>query len=91
MISRAGTGKPWLYRDLLNLETNDVAFDEKLKLFMLHLEGLSCLENEHKAALQSKSLVRYYFKKELDEQQLQKFYQLNSLIEIKDFLAGATH
>ncbi|HAT8700886.1 TPA: tRNA-dihydrouridine synthase family protein [Legionella pneumophila subsp. pneumophila] len=91
MISRAGTGKPWLYRDLLNLETNDVAFDEKLKLFMLHLEGLSYLENEHKAVLQSKSLVRYYFKKQLNEQQLQQFYQLGSLMEIKDFLAEATH
>ncbi|HAT6957392.1 TPA: tRNA-dihydrouridine synthase family protein [Legionella pneumophila] len=91
MISRAGTGKPWLYQDLLNLETNDVAFDEKLKLFMLHLEGLSRLENEHKAVLQSKSLVRYYFKKQLNEQQLQQFYQLDSLMEIKDFLAAAAH
>ncbi|HAT1659804.1 TPA: tRNA-dihydrouridine synthase family protein [Legionella pneumophila] len=91
MISRAGTGKPWLYQDLLNLETNDVAFDEKLKLFMLHLEGLSRLENEHKAVLQSKSLVRYYFKKQLNEQQLQQFYHLDSLMEIKDFLAAAAH
>ncbi|HBC0468199.1 TPA: tRNA-dihydrouridine synthase family protein [Legionella pneumophila] len=91
MISRAGTGKPWLYQDLLNLKTSDVTFDEKLNLFMLHLEGLSCLENEHKAVLQSKSLVRYYFKKQLNEQQLQQFYQLGSLMEIKDFLAEATH
>lgn len=57
----------------------------------MHLEGLSRLENEHKAVLQSKSLVRYYFKKQLDEQQLQQFYQLDSLIDIKEFLAMPSH
>lgn len=91
MISRAGTGKPWLYQDFLNLKASDITFDEKLKLFMLHLEGLSRLESEHKAVLQSKSLVRYYFKKQLDEPLLQQFYQLSSLMEIKAFLVKAAH
>lgn len=91
MISRAGTGKPWLYHDLLNQQTAHVSFYERLKLFIMHLEGLSRLENEHKAVLQSKSLVRYYFKKQLDEQQLQQFYQLDSLIDIKEFLAMPSH
>ncbi|KGP64280.1 nitrogen regulation protein [Legionella norrlandica] len=87
MISRAGTGKPWLYQDLLTQHTTHISFDEKLKLFMTHLDGLSLLENEHKAVLQSKSLIRFYFRGQLDESELQQFYQLATLAGIQNFLA----
>jgi hypothetical protein len=53
---------------------------------MMHLDGLAKLENEYKAVLQSKSLGRYYFKTDLDEQQLRQYRSLNSLAAIRQFL-----
>jgi tRNA-dihydrouridine synthase B len=86
MISRAGSGRPWIYKELLEQRTLNITFPEKISLFMSHLKGLADLEDEFKAVLQSKSLVRYYFKKQLDELQLNHFYKLNSLDAINDFL-----
>lgn len=86
MISRAGSGKPWLYQQLLEQQGVAVSVVEKIKLFMTHLEGLAALEDEYKAVLQSKSLVRYYFGKQLNESILQRFYQLDSLQEVHSFL-----
>ena len=53
---------------------------------MQHLQDLALLESEYKAVLQSKTLVRYYFRKQLDASQLQVFYRLNHLAEIEDKL-----
>lgn len=86
MISRAGCGRPWLYQYLLTQEPLEISLAEKIRLFMLHLHGLAVLENERKAVLQSKSLVRYYFR-QLKTEQLQRFYALNSLNEIRDWLS----
>ena len=85
MIARAGSGKPWLYQQLLEGRgvMNPV---ERVNCFVAHLQGLSRLENEHQAVLQSKRLVRYYFKTELNAEQLQIFYGLNSLIEIEKYI-----
>ncbi|MCW8409203.1 tRNA-dihydrouridine synthase family protein [Legionella sp. PATHC035] len=87
MISRAGTGKPWLYQELLQQSHGAVSLDEKINLFMYHLQGLAALENEYKAILQSKSLVRYYFRSMFDASLLQRFYQLDSLEKIHQFFA----
>ena len=86
MISRAGSGRPWIYQELLEQRTISISLPEKINLFMKHLRGLAHLEDEHKAVLQSKSLVRYYFKKQLDELQLDHFYKLSTLDAINDFL-----
>ncbi|KTD31602.1 MULTISPECIES: tRNA dihydrouridine synthase [Legionella] len=86
MIARAGTGKPWLYQALLNDEPMQVNTAEQLRLFMQHLQGLALLENEHKALLQSKSLVRYYFKSQLSASHLQGFYQLDQFAQIEQWL-----
>lgn len=91
MIARAGSGRPWLYQELLEQRTLEISDEEKKALFMAHLEGLNTLENEYKAILQSKSLIRYYFKPRLTEQQLNQFYNLKSLIEIKMFLDNEIH
>ncbi|WP_131778228.1 tRNA dihydrouridine synthase [Legionella bozemanae] len=85
MISRAGSGKPWLYQELLEQRNVSVSFMEKCALFMTHLQGLAVLEDEYKAVLQSKSLVRYYFGKLVDASLLNHFYQLDSLEKMKQF------
>jgi nifR3 family TIM-barrel protein len=86
MIARAGSGKPWLYQELLGQQPVSVSFTEKINLFMEHLEGLATLEDEFKAVLQSKSLVRYYFGKFFAAEALSHFYQLDSLAGIEHFL-----
>ncbi|MCL9682954.1 tRNA dihydrouridine synthase [Legionella maioricensis] len=89
MIARAGSGRPWLYQELLEQQSIKFTPAEQIKLFLQHLEGLAQLEDEFKAVLQSKSLVRYYFKKQLDEPQLAQFYKLRSVEEIKLYLQQA--
>lgn len=86
MIARAGSGHPWLYQDLLGGHTVPVSYTEKIDLFMAHLHGLASLEDEYKAVLQSKSLVRYYFGKLFNAPTLNHFYQLNSLAMLEQFL-----
>lgn len=83
MISRAGTGKPWLFQELLSEQSFTIQNDELISIFMMHLEGLATLENEHKAVLQSKSLVRYYFRHLVDPIFFQSFYTLSSLKAIE--------
>lgn len=84
MISRAGTGKPWLYQALLNGQSFFPTLAERIALFMVHLEGLATLENDYKAVLQSKSLIRYYFRQE--QAHWPTIYALNSLQAIALFL-----
>ena len=83
MIARAGTGKPWLYQSILEAEEIVADWDRQKALFLQHLQGLASLESEHKAVLQSKSLVRYYFRNQFDAEQLQAFYKLKTLKEIE--------
>jgi|GEM_PF-404930 len=83
MIGRAGTGKPWLYQSLLNNDHTPVSLTERIQLFLTHLQGLAALENEYQAVLQSKSLVRYYFREELEPGFLQAFYQATRLVEVE--------
>jgi nifR3 family TIM-barrel protein len=88
MISRAGTGRAWIYKELLEQQNILISDAQRVQLFIKHLNGLTQLENEHKAVLQGRSLIRYYFKHLLNEQQLQNAYQLSSLKELKCFLQG---
>lgn len=87
MISRAGTGKPWLYETLLTGEAIHVTDNTLKEVFLQHLHQLAALENEFKAVLQSKSLFRYYFKPWVTQEQLQTFYALNTLAEIEFYLS----
>lgn len=86
MIARAGTGKPWLYQTLLSQSPLEVDFSKRADLFLHHLAGLASLEQEYKAVLQSKSLVRYYFRKEITGSLLEDFYTKQNLMEISAFL-----
>jgi len=86
MISRAATGKPWFYKELLTAEKIPVNMDRRITIFMRHLQGLSTLESEYQAVLQSKSLARYYFKEQLKDDLLHAFYTLENLDAIHNFL-----
>lgn len=82
MIARAGTGKPWIYKELLEQKPMNISIKEKINLFITHLQGLADLENEHKALLQGKSLVRYYFRDLINENHLIQYYALKTLNEV---------
>lgn len=86
MISRAGTGNPALFQELLTGLSVPLSYAEKVALLMRHLSGLAVIEGEYQAVLQSKSLVRYYFGKELSPEYLQQFYQLSNLTAIEESL-----
>lgn len=86
MIARAGSGRPWLYQELLDQVDLKISLEEKKELFLIHLQGLADLENEHQAVLQSKSLIRYYFRSEFTGEQFAEFYSLVSLAGIRAFL-----
>lgn len=86
MISRAGTGKPWLYQMLLTNENKLINYSEQLTLFIEHLQGLAVLESEYKAVLQSRKLVTYYFKHQLSSTMLAQFYTLNTIDTIYHYL-----
>jgi nifR3 family TIM-barrel protein len=85
MIARGGSGRPWLYQELLQQKILSVDKQRQITLFMQHLNGLAKLEDEYKAVLQSKSLIRYYFREQLDKAALNQFYQLTSLEQIQIF------
>jgi len=86
MISRGGCGKPWLFEDLIKQKLSKHSIKEQFNLFMTHIETLALLENEYNAALQSRSLLRYYFREELNKDHLQSLYQLTRVCEIKNRL-----
>lgn len=88
MISRAGTGRPWLYQSLLSAESPSWDFAEAVYFFMAHLQGLERLQNEHQAILQSKTLVKYYFRPWLAREQLQTYYPLDSFAKIEQYLCA---
>ncbi len=88
MIARAGSGKPWLYQQLLAARDtfSNISNRVRINCFTTHLQSLAGLENEHQAVLQSKTLVRYYFGEVLSAQQLQFFYTLDNLREIEKYI-----
>ena len=88
MIGRAGSGQPWLYQALLSKpgQFEPITYAEQVSCFKKHLHGLARLESEHKAVLQSKSLIRYYFRKALSDAQLQLFYALDNLDAIEAYV-----
>lgn len=87
MISRAGTGKAWLFKELLSGQPLIIPYEQQVVLFMQHLIGLAELESEHKAVLQSKTLVRYYFPEiRANPSCIQHFYALSTLQAIEKYL-----
>lgn len=89
MIARAGTGRPWLYQSLLSPDQSGKkqwCFTQAIDVFMSHLRGLAQLQNEYHTVLQSKTLVRYYFKPWLTRAELIPYYELETFTAIEQFL-----
>ncbi|MBS0351222.1 MAG: tRNA-dihydrouridine synthase family protein [Proteobacteria bacterium] len=67
MISRAGTGRPWLFHHLLQQMRGEQsvtpALPEVIDLFTQHLTDLIKLTNQQQAHLESRKLLQYYFPK----------------------------
>jgi len=80
MIARAGCGKPWLYQHLLE-GAQYVSWDERYQSFQRHIEGLINLENAYQALLQSRSLIKYYFR---DGFSLDEFYKIEDIRELME-------
>ena len=85
MIGRAATGRPWLYRNLLEQRDDIPDMATRAALFIEHIELLAVLESPFKAVLQSRSLFRYYFREWRDH--ANAYYQCVDLDDIKRFLA----
>jgi tRNA-dihydrouridine synthase B len=81
MIARAGCGKPWLYQELLQESFDTPGIEKRLELFMTHLEKLSALENEFKALLQARTLIRYYFREFRDKFLYEELFQTTSIAD----------
>lgn len=79
MISRAGCGRPWLFQQLLNQSITQPSSTVRLAHFMQHIRDLSVLETPFQAVMQSKTLVRYYFRELRGSRQLQDFYALTDI------------
>ncbi len=93
MISRAGTGRPWLYAALLDPDAKVAEqwqYRHAVDYFMQHLRGLAQLQNEYLALLQSKTLARYYFRPWFAREHLQIYYQLDSFPQIEQYLRTFT-
>lgn len=86
MISRASTGKPWLFQELLGKQPMSIDQKTQRLIFLTHLRQLVALEGEYQAVLQSKSLVKYYMNEKPHTDFFQRFYRLSSLREIEQIL-----
>lgn len=90
MISRAGCGRPWLYEFLLHQRSiENIERSIQLDCFLQHIRDLGQLESDYQAVMQSKTLVRYYFRQILDSEQLKAFYTLASLKDMTGYLENA--
>lgn len=86
MLSRAGTGKPWLYQKLLSgADCNSFEIQQQIHLFIEHIRGIAVLENEHQALLQSRKLVKYYFRQYISESFLERFYRISNMDELQSY------
>ena len=87
MIARAGCGQPWLFQHLLSPKKNTIiSIQQRTELFIMHLEGLAKLENEFKALLQARSLIKYYFRPYREQIDFKCFYKLQRINELQQYL-----
>lgn len=64
MVSRAGLGRPWLFRHIEKQskgeEVSEPGLPEREALFLEHVTGLVELDGEYSALLQARKLSKYY-------------------------------
>ena len=86
MISRAGTGRPWLFAELLTQQTIHMTLEQIIDLFIEHIEKLAILENEFKALLQARSLIKYYFRPQRHTLSYADIFSRQSISSLKKHL-----
>lgn len=86
MISRAGCGNPHLYQQLLNPDVPSLSLTQRINSFAEHLWELKNLENEYSALLQSRSLLKYYFRTEFSPSVLSKLYTIDHIDKLINHL-----
>ncbi len=90
MISRAGTGKPWLYQQLMQESAGEIYHPPNLnsiiEIFFSHVGELANLENDRSAILQARKFLKYYFRNYVSQQQLIEFYAINNIKILADWL-----
>lgn len=90
MISRKGTGNPWLYEKLIAEDKGESYINPSLakvkNLFLEHLDGLVTLENEGVALLQSRKLLKYYFRDKITSNDFNRYCTLTTQKEVINFL-----
>lgn len=89
MIGRAGSGKPWLYQQLLSEQTCQPNLIKRVDLLMEQLTYLARLDGEVSALFQARSLIRYYFKEMLPQLPLRQIYQSDSLDDFRQQLGAS--
>ena len=74
MISRSGTGQPWLFQHLLQQMRQESSItptaQEVFELFSQHLSGLIALTHSQQAYLEIRKLLKYYFRNYLNDAQI---------------------
>jgi tRNA-dihydrouridine synthase B len=86
MISRAGTGRPWLFAELLTQQTIHMTLEQIIDLFIEHIEKLAILENEFKALLQARTLIKYYFRPQRNILRYAEIFAIESVESLKHYL-----
>jgi tRNA-dihydrouridine synthase B len=90
MISRAGTGKPWIYEQIMMQAKGEEftlpALSDVKSLFLEHIEKLIEIENEMIAFLQSRNIFRYYFGKKISDENFVAYCELKNIRSIPEFL-----
>lgn len=78
MLSRQGCGNPWLYQQLTATPV-PISIETKLDCFKQHIHHLAQLDSDFSALLQSRRLLRYYFRELIQAQQLPGLYQQTTI------------
>jgi tRNA-dihydrouridine synthase B len=90
MISRAGTGKPWIYEQILMQAKGEEftlpSLSTVKSLFLEHIEKLVEIENESSAFLQSRNIFKYYFGKKVSDENFVAYCALKNIQTIPRFL-----
>ena len=90
MIGRAMTGKPWLFEQIQTEWDGGVyavpSYPERAELLLEHITHLIALENEHRALLQSRKLLKYYSKGLLTERNLLEPFYINNFEQLSQWI-----
>lgn len=90
MFARFLTGQPWIIEQthavLNGLDFQMPTNPQRGKLFLEHVKYLCELENEKRAVLQSRKIIKYYGKGILSHEQLLEAYQIDQLTNLQAFV-----